>query len=71
MKPGDMVTIDEFDRTMYSDVSGHHRIFVGTFKRNCIALCVDAGFSSTDIYYVRILTGDAVGWIRAEVLKYL
>jgi len=71
MKPGDLLMSAFGDRQIYKNIIGHHRIFVGTFSEKSIAVCLDFGFSNTDVPYYRVLVDGMVGWVRLEGLRPL
>jgi hypothetical protein len=71
MKPGDLVTPAFGDKQIYKDIVGHHRIFLGTFAENSIGVCLDFGFSNTDVPYYKVIVNGMIGWVRLEGLKLL
>ena len=67
MELGDLVTIDDgVPRFIYKDIFGHHRIYVGVFKTKSLGVCLDTGFSNTDMYYLKIFVDEMIGWIKPE-----
>ena len=42
--------------------------FMGMLEKHHHCIILDSGFSENDVYFYQVLTGEKVGWIRAEHL---
>ena len=69
MKLGDLVTTSR-DKHLYSDISENQRVYIATFESSSLGVCLDMGYSSTDVLYLKILVDGQVGWTRPEGIIY-
>jgi hypothetical protein len=66
MNPGSLVKPKWDDIQLYQSIRGSDRHYIGKLSSNEIGMVLDAGFSSADVYYYKLLVGEVIGWTRAE-----
>lgn len=62
MEQGSLVVPRNF-AYMYSRIDDHHRVIVGSWSEGQPGIVLDAGFSTADVYYYKVLAGGIVGWV--------
>ena len=66
MNPGSLVKPKWGDIQLYHDVPNKDWHHAGFLSPNEFGIVLDAKFSSSDVYYYKLLVGEVIGWTRAE-----
>jgi len=43
--------------------------FTSTFPQDRIGIVIDSCYSPSDVPYIKIITGESIGWVRYERVK--
>ena len=44
-------------------------MFVSTFPQDQFGIIIDSCYSNTDVPYIKIITGESIGWVRYEKVR--
>ena len=69
MNPGDLLRPRYMRSFMYDSIDFSTRGVIGVIPRGSSVLALDARFSPSDVYYIRVLSEGVLGWVRAETLE--
>lgn len=45
--------------------------FTSTFPQDHIGIIIDSCYSNIDVPYIKIITGESIGWVRYERVKVI
>jgi hypothetical protein len=46
-------------------------MFTSTFPQDQIGIIIDSCYSNIDVPYIKIITGESIGWVRYERVKVI
>ena len=70
MKPGNLVQPTVGNLHIFDSVNPLG-MFTSTFPHDHIGIVIDSCYSNIDVPYIKIITGESIGWVRYERVKVI